>query len=390
MTEFDSEFNSASSSSTTVPPATPETRSPSEAIAPPNVRTPEAPAEAPAVDTPPHPDHPAESAASDLLASVANTPEDTAPPALSPTPMPPMPTPIAPLQLGSQPDIQIAEQPTAAIAQDETEPPDGFPNFGPASREAIAQLRPGVPRLRFVCEDAGATVVMQVPPAPGTGDAPGLSWTDLWQQLMHELHAGDRPWQPEAAGRWVAPGRTLAARQLGAIAEALHEAQVRLTAIVTDCPDTAIAAIQAGYQVDYTPAVAATSTSSATLDTPEPLYLDRSVRSGVEIRYPGAVVVRGDINPGGAVVADGDILVWGRLRGVAHAGASGNTDACIMALQLEATQVRVADRLARVPAAEGTPLPEVAYIGDQGIRISSATDFAKTRLQSRLGDLPAI
>jgi septum site-determining protein MinC len=207
---------------------------------------------------------------------------------------------------------------------------------------------------------------------------------------MHELHAGDRPWQPEAAGRWVALGRSLDARQLGAIAEALHESQVRLASIVTDCPETAIAAIQAGYQVDYAPASTPASAPTAAAVAPEPLYLDRSVRSGVEIRYPGAVVVCGDINPGGAVVADGDILVWGRLRGVAHAGANGNTEACIMALQLEATQVRVADRLARVPVAEGPPLPEVAYIGDQGIRISAATDFAKTRLQLRIGDLPTI
>ncbi|HBE30931.1 MAG TPA: septum site-determining protein MinC, partial [Cyanobacteria bacterium UBA11368] len=99
---------------------------------------------------------------------------------------------------------------------------------------------------------------------------------------------------------------------------------------------------------------------------------------GMEIRHPGTVVILGDLNPGSMVVADGDILVWGRLRGVAHAGAKGNTGCLIMALQMEPTQLRIADYLARAP--EKPPaqfFPEVAYVTPTGIRIAKAAGFTR-------------
>jgi len=45
----------------------------------------------------------------------------------------------------------------------------------------------------------------------------------------------------------------------------------------------------------------------------EPLYLQMAVRSGVEIRHSGTVVILGDINPGGIVVANGDIILYVKL-----------------------------------------------------------------------------
>jgi septum site-determining protein MinC len=90
------------------------------------------------------------------------------------------------------------------------------------------------------------------------------------------------------------------------------------------------------------------------------------------------VIILGDINPGGMVIADGDILVWGRLRGVAHAGAGGNRECLIMALQMEPTQLRIADAVARAPEKTLTQsYPEVAHITPQGIRIAKATEFSR-------------
>jgi len=66
---------------------------------------------------------------------------------------------------------------------------------------------------------------------------------------------------------------------------------------------------------------------------------------------------------------------------VAHAGASGNTQCRIMALQMEPTQLRIAESVARAP--EKPPAqyyPEVAYVTHEGIRIARSVDFAKTQL----------
>jgi septum site-determining protein MinC len=109
-----------------------------------------------------------------------------------------------------------------------------------------------------------------------------------------------------------------------------------------------------------------------------------TVRSGVEIRHSGTVVVLGDLNPGGSVVANGDILVWGRLRGVAHAGASGNSKCLIMALQMEPTQLRIADFVARAPTNVPSQVyPEIAYVTPEGIRITKAADFSKSQFLSK-------
>ena len=56
----------------------------------------------------------------------------------------------------------------------------------------------------------------------------------------------------------------------------------------------------------------------------------------------------GDVNPGARVSAGGDVRVWGRLRGIAHAGQAGNSAARIVALHLR-PQLRIADAVARGP-----------------------------------------
>lgn len=69
------------------------------------------------------------------------------------------------------------------------------------------------------------------------------------------------------------------------------------------------------------------------------------VRSGQVVKAEGDLVVVGDVNPNGRVVAGGNIYVLGRLKGIAHAGANGNRDAVIAASWLEATHLMIDDAL---------------------------------------------
>ncbi len=77
--------------------------------------------------------------------------------------------------------------------------------------------------------------------------------------------------------------------------------------------------------------------------------IHRTVRSGQVIRHAGTIVVMGDVNPGAEVIAEGDVIVWGKLRGVVHAGASGNDNAIVGALILAPTQLRIGGYIARAP-----------------------------------------
>ena len=52
-----------------------------------------------------------------------------------------------------------------------------------------------------------------------------------------------------------------------------------------------------------------------------------------------------------------------------------------MALQMEPTQLRIADAVARAPEKSLTEtFPEVAHITEEGIRIVKTTEFSRTSL----------
>jgi septum site-determining protein MinC len=93
------------------------------------------------------------------------------------------------------------------------------------------------------------------------------------------------------------------------------------------------------------------------------LLLRRTIRSGQAIHHPGAIVILGDVNPGAEVVAGGDVIVWGVLRGMVHAGYPANEQACVCALALSPVQLRIAHLLSRPPEGiEAQAYPEVAAI----------------------------
>ncbi len=98
-----------------------------------------------------------------------------------------------------------------------------------------------------------------------------------------------------------------------------------------------------------------------------------TLRSGDHLQVEGTALVLGDVNPGARVSAGGHVLVWGRLRGVAHAGCHGDPNSRIVALQLRPLQLRIAEVIARGP--EDSPPPgfcEQARLVEGVIRIDPA------------------
>lgn len=91
-----------------------------------------------------------------------------------------------------------------------------------------------------------------------------------------------------------------------------------------------------------------------------------TLRSGQRISYDGDVVVVGDVNPGAEIRARGDIVVMGTLRGLAHAGAGGSSDAVVAAFKLEPTQIRIGNVIGRPPEDDSGSrrVPEVAKVRD--------------------------
>jgi septum site-determining protein MinC len=120
------------------------------------------------------------------------------------------------------------------------------------------------------------------------------------------------------------------------------------------------AAVQAKRSAEQAIAPAIHSTLIANPTDPDlvqrlsaPPYLYRgTLRSGQIFRHAGSVVVLGDVNPGAQVVSASDVYIWGKLRGIVHAGAMGDEKAIVGALDFDPIQVRIAGHIAVSPKAE--------------------------------------
>ena len=75
----------------------------------------------------------------------------------------------------------------------------------------------------------------------------------------------------------------------------------------------------------------------------------------------GSLVVLGDVNSGAEVIASDNIVVLGSLRGLAHAGAKGNTQAIIAAGMLDTVQLRIANIVKEIDRDE-EPMHKQAYV----------------------------
>jgi len=159
--------------------------------------------------------------------------------------------------------------------------------------------------------------------------------------------------------------RPLSVEQLQAIGAKMEQAGVTLWAVEGEHPATLVAARELGLetnlrlaQVPIPPAP-----EELTLEEMPGRVFRRTLRAGQEIHHMGHVTLIGDVNPGAEVIAGGDVIVWGKLRGKVHAGAMGDEGAVVCALQLAPSQIRIGSYIAQPPERSRLPKsPEVASV----------------------------
>ena len=109
------------------------------------------------------------------------------------------------------------------------------------------------------------------------------------------------------------------------------------------------------------------------------MFYKGTLRSGQVFESDGSVVVLGDVNPGGKVVAKGSVIVLGSLKGNIFAGVDGNENAFVVALEMSPMQIKIGEIIAR-SSDVGTKItkgrnktkviePKIAYVYDQNIYI---------------------
>lgn len=105
------------------------------------------------------------------------------------------------------------------------------------------------------------------------------------------------------------------------------------------------------------------ATDPSLWDDPDTRIVYTTLRSGQKIETEHSLVIFGDVNSGAELIAGGDIIVLGTLRGVAHAGAYDETGGgrVIFALDLRPTQLRIGMVISRGNSSEGSG-PEMARV----------------------------
>jgi septum site-determining protein MinC len=197
----------------------------------------------------------------------------------------------------------------------------------------------------------------------------------VWDEIIGELAARIDEQKAFFQGARVAVNlgeRALKSAGLFDLRDALAEREVSLWAVLSENAVTVEAARLLGLETNLSDGRAPVKAPAEHEDlTPidtgvtggAGVLVKRTLRGGSSVHHPGHVVIIGDVNPGAEIVAGGDVVVWGRLRGTVHAGADGDESAMICALDLAPTQLRIAGYIAIAPNEKRRhPRPEVASV----------------------------
>ena len=193
------------------------------------------------------------------------------------------------------------------------------------------------------------------------------SWEEQRSALLLQVDAQPAFFQGARLALDVA-SQVLHVSELVELRDQLSERGISLWAVVSESPTTEKTAQLLGLATRISkPRPEETRQFSVeNLGEDTALFLNRTLRSGTRIEFGGHVVVLGDVNPGAEIVAEGNVIIWGKLRGMVHAGSKGNRKAVICALDLSPTQLRIADEVSAMLKPQENPRPEIARINEDG------------------------
>ena len=107
-----------------------------------------------------------------------------------------------------------------------------------------------------------------------------------------------------------------------------------------------------------------------------------TLRSGQVLKCDSSIVIIGDVNPGAKIIARGNIVIIGALKGNAYAGAAGDESCFVTALTMEPVQIKIGNIIGRsadkgpweaIRNRKRTMEPQMAMVSDGNILIEPIT-----------------
>ncbi len=197
------------------------------------------------------------------------------------------------------------------------------------------------------------------------GDA---DWDSLTSALINQIK--ERPTFYQSARIVLDAGsHILGIKELASLRDILSEHGITLWAVLSNSSTTEQTAQNLGLatRISKPKPIDVIQPADDGLSEDKALWIQHTLRSGTRIEYLGNVIVFGDVNPGAEIIAGGSVLVWGRLRGLVHAGANGNEDAVVGALEFSPMQLRIAGKIAVSPKKNAKGKLEIAKLQDGNI-----------------------
>jgi septum site-determining protein MinC len=191
----------------------------------------------------------------------------------------------------------------------------------------------------------------------------GDDWPELERVLLEEIDQQSG----FLRGAKIIPDvgdRDLGAAALGKLREQVADRDLLLWAVLSTSEVTERTAQALGLATRIHQVDPQENGAQELSEESEAILVRRNLRSGANLAFPGHITVIGDVNPGAQIIAGGDVVVWGRLRGTVHAGAEGNESAIVCAMDLSPIQLRIAGYIAVSPEEPGTVGPEMALVRD--------------------------
>jgi septum site-determining protein MinC len=193
------------------------------------------------------------------------------------------------------------------------------------------------------------------------------SWEEQLTALMSQVDAQPSFFQGARLALDVA-SQVLHVNELVDLRDQLSERGISLWAVLSESPTTEQTSQLLGLATRISKPRPEESRRFAVEDIGEgtAMFLDRTLRSGTRIDFAGHVIVLGDVNPGAEIVAEGNVIIWGRLRGTVHAGSKGNRKAVICALDFSPMQLRIADEVSEAMESQSQAhlRPQIARINE--------------------------
>lgn len=195
------------------------------------------------------------------------------------------------------------------------------------------------------------------------------SWEDQQSALLAQMDQQPSFFQGARLALDVG-SQVLHVNEMVELRDRLSDRNVVLWAVVSKSPTTEQTAQLLGLATRISkPRPEETRFGTRDVDDETALFVNKTLRSGTRVEFPGHVVVLGDVNPGAEIVAEGSIIIWGRLRGAVHAGSKGDESAKVCALDFAPLQLTVVDELVSVKKKKENPGPEMAFIRDERVVI---------------------